>query len=100
VGAQLVAEGLAWAFVRYSDDDADLEASARKIGTGIWQADTQPPWDFRANRWEHAAAEAPDGCHVKGNVNRAGERIYQNTRQNSAKPKESCSVIATTPDVT
>lgn len=76
VGAQLVAEGLAWAFVRYSTDYAELETRARKIGAGIWQADTQPPWEYRENRWERAVAEAPGECPIKGNINRAGERIY------------------------
>ena len=26
---------------------------------GIWQAPTQPPWDYRADRWERAAEASP-----------------------------------------
>ncbi len=76
VAEALVAEGLAWAFVRYSDDYADIEAGARGAGLGIWQAATQPPWEYRANRWERAVAEAPGECPIKGNINRQGEQIY------------------------
>ena len=76
LGAALVKEGLAWAFVRYSADYIDLEDGPRKIGAGVWQADTTAAWDWRASAWERAVAEAPDGCPIKGNINRAGERIY------------------------
>lgn len=74
--AILVAEGLAWAFRRYSDDYALAEDEAAKIGAGIWQAATEPAWVFRASAWERASAAAPNGCPIKGNINRAGERIY------------------------
>ena len=43
---------------------------------GVWQAETQPPWAFREDRWGRAVAEAPGGCPIKGNINRDGERIY------------------------
>lgn len=57
IGQVLVEEGLAWAFVRYSADYADLEATARAAAIGVWQAPTQAPWDYRADRWNRAAAE-------------------------------------------
>ncbi len=76
LGAQLVREGLAWAFVRYSTDYAGIEAEAQAAALGVWQAETQPPWDYRASRWDRAVAEAPDGCPIKGNINRQGDRIY------------------------
>ena len=77
VGQALVAEGLAWAFRRYSDDYALAEEGARKIGAGVWQAETQPPWEYRETRWGRAAEASPrEGCPIKGNVNRVGERIY------------------------
>jgi hypothetical protein len=72
----LVAEGLVWAFRRYSDDFAALEDQARFAGLGIWQAATEPPWDYRADRWERAAEAAPGQCPIKGNINGKGERIY------------------------
>ncbi|MBP7002493.1 thermonuclease family protein [Amaricoccus sp.] len=77
LGGALVAEGLAWAFVRYSDDYAAAEAVAHASGLGIWQAETMAAWDWRATSWRDASGTAPAGdCPIKGNVNRAGERIY------------------------
>jgi len=73
----LVDAGLAWAFLRYSANYVGREAEARGRGVGVWQAETQPPWDYRANRWDRAAAAAPvEGCPIKGNINQDGERIY------------------------
>lgn len=42
------------------------------IGTHIWQAATQSPWDYRAAKWEVAVQEAPDGCPIKGNISENG----------------------------
>lgn len=78
IGAEMVRAGLAWAFVRYSTDYVEIEREARKARRGIWQADTQSAWDFRAAKWQQAQAESPatDGCAIKGNVTWKGERIY------------------------
>lgn len=77
VGAHLVGEGLAWAFVRYSDVYVDIEGRARAAGIGVWQAETQTPWYYRADRWERAAeASLRPGCPIKGNIAQDGERIY------------------------
>lgn len=75
VGARLVEEGLAWAFVEYSGDYITAEAAARTAGQGIWQAPTQTAWDYRADRWARAVAASPAGCPIKGNIN-GGEWIY------------------------
>jgi len=73
----LAAEGLVWAFVRYSSEYVPEEEIARGKGLGVWQAETQPPWEYRANKWERAAATSPrPGCPIKGNINQEGERIY------------------------
>jgi len=77
LNALLVREGLAWAYVRFSEDYLPEEQEARAANIGIWQAETIPAWDYRAQRWERAAAASPrPGCPIKGNINRAGERIY------------------------
>ena len=77
VNAEMVRQGLAWAFVRYASDYAGIEAQARRAKIGIWQAPTQTAWDFRAGKWQSAADQAPQpGCAIKGNVNGQGERIY------------------------
>ena len=77
IGAQLVSEGLAWAFRRYSTDYAGQEDEARRARRGVWRGDAETPWDYRANRWSRAAAAAPKpGCPIKGNINSSGEKIY------------------------
>lgn len=89
LGGALVAEGLAWAFLRYADDYAPTEAAARAAKLGVWQAPTLTAWDYRDGAWRNAAGAAPtsgpesgaesgskSGCPIKGNISRAGERIY------------------------
>ncbi len=78
VGKQLVAEGLAWAFVRYSDVYFAEQEQARSQRAGIWQGEAEPPWNYRENRWDRAAARSPrTGCPIKGNISVGkGERIY------------------------
>ena len=59
---QLVAEGLAWHFTRYSDDAglAAAEAEARAAGRGLW-ADPDPvaPWEWRKGEAERKATPVP-----------------------------------------
>lgn len=77
VNGQLIAEGLAWAFIRYSDEYAPVEAKARSAAVGIWNGTAEAPWDYRANRWERAAEASPrHGCPIKGNINNKNEKIY------------------------
>lgn len=77
INSELIRTGLAWAFTQFSADYAELEAEVRESGVGIWRADTETPWDYRANRWNRAAAESPKpGCPIKGNISSKGERIY------------------------
>lgn len=73
---EMVRLGLAWSFRRYSSMFNELEEEIRSTATGIWQAETQTPWDYRAERWQVAEQEAPNGCAIKGNINRKGEKIY------------------------
>lgn len=77
LNALLVREGLAWAYVRFSEDYLAQEQAARADMIGVWQAETAPPWVYREQRWERAAAASPrQGCPIKGNINQSGERIY------------------------
>jgi endonuclease YncB( thermonuclease family) len=71
----MVREGYALAFVRFSDRYAADEQAARAQQAGLWRATVEPPWEFRAKRWEFAAQEAPEGCPIKGNISEHG-RIY------------------------
>lgn len=79
VGAEMMDHGLAWAFVRYSDDYLANEAAARAARIGIWRDGAEPttPWDYRADRWNRASSESPrEGCPIKGNIARDGEKNY------------------------
>jgi len=76
IGAAMVSSGNAWAFRRYSLYYVAEENGSRARGIGVWQAPTEPPWEYRAHRWEVAKQKAPAGCPIKGNINREGERIY------------------------
>jgi endonuclease YncB( thermonuclease family) len=75
IGGALVRQGLAWAFVKYSTRYVQEEAAARRDNLGVWQAETEAPWDFRAKRWAVAEGGSPNGCAIKGNVTANG-RIY------------------------
>lgn len=77
VNAELVRRGLAWAFIRYSQSYAAVEAEARRAKAGIWSGQAQPAWEYRAARWQEAdiTGDAPKGCPIKGNVTASG-RIY------------------------
>jgi endonuclease YncB( thermonuclease family) len=77
IGAKLVASGLAWAFTRYSTVYSELEKSPRAKRIGIWQSKTQPPWEYRARRWQAAIQVLPGHCLIKGNINAHGEKIYR-----------------------
>ena len=80
IGAELVLGGHAAAFRRYSTEYLRQEDQARAAGRGIWAAaDPVMPWDWRRDQRAMAASAdspAPDGCRIKGNINRKGERIY------------------------
>jgi endonuclease YncB( thermonuclease family) len=75
INAEMVRQGLAWAFVKYSSTYVAEEAAARRSGLGIWQGTAQEAWAYRASRWTQASETAPAGCAIKGNVSHSG-RIY------------------------
>ncbi|WP_046866739.1 thermonuclease family protein [Microvirga massiliensis] len=80
INAALVSQGFAWAFVKYSDAYVTVEAEARKAGRGVFAVDNEPPWAFRAKKWEGATesaeADRQRKCPIKGNISRTGVRIY------------------------
>ena len=75
INAQMVRQGHAWAFVKYSQSYVREETQARAAGLGIWQGQSEPAWEYRAKRWAAAEDKAPEGCAIKGNVTKTG-RIY------------------------
>ena len=79
VGAWMVRNGWALAFVRYSSDYVSEERAAERARVGIWAGSFTAPWEWRAQRRAAPAAGsvAPSsGCLIKGNINGDGQRIY------------------------
>jgi endonuclease YncB( thermonuclease family) len=76
INAAMIEAGLAWSFRKYAHDYDALENQVRLQGVGVWQADTETPWDYRAKKWDVGSQDAPEGCPIKGNINSKGERIY------------------------
>lgn len=76
VGAEMIRVGMAWSFRRYASRYDTLEDEVRQTGIGIWQAETETPWDLRARHWQSAEQAAPDGCPIKGSISPEGERLY------------------------
>lgn len=75
INAEMVRQGHAWAFVKYSQSYVEAEAEARVLRIGIWQGTAEPAWVYREKRWASAEEAAPKGCAIKGNVTRNGQ-IY------------------------
>jgi endonuclease YncB( thermonuclease family) len=48
LGALMVRDGYAWAFLRYSADYAGQEALAKREGLGVHRHGCMPAWDWRA----------------------------------------------------
>ena len=78
LGRELVADGLAFAFRKYSMD-YDLDEKGAAINErGLHATGIQSPAAFRAATRRRAAAQAPamPGCVIKGNISANGTRIY------------------------
>lgn len=75
INAELVRQGMAWAFVKYSQTYVGAEEEARKARAGIWQGAAAPAWAFREQKWRTAEVETPKGCAIKGNITKNG-KIY------------------------
>lgn len=92
INRQMVADGWAWAFVKYTNNYVADERGAKAKRLGIWAMSCDTPWDFRARRWKSAQQKAPAGCPIKGNISAQGkiyhvpwDRDYPKTRVNRAK---------------
>lgn len=75
INQYIVENGFAWAFRKFSNNYVAEEEAARSLRIGVFRAETQTPWDYRAARWKVATQEAPEGCPIKGNISNNG-RIY------------------------
>ena len=90
IGQELVAQGYAVAYRRYSREYVADEEAAQATGAGLWSANMQRPEVHRANARQ--APPAPDpNCAIKGNITEngrifhaPGQHFYDRTRINEA----------------
>ncbi len=76
LGEWLVTNGWAVAYYLYSYEYSRAEHRAKSARRGIWAGQFVEPWEWRRGKRLAANDDAPGQCHVKGNINRKGERIY------------------------
>jgi len=90
---QLVMEGLALAYRRYSRDYVEAEKEARKRNVGMWQGEFVKPWDWRKGKRLATDKPATSGnCLIKGNISNSGKiyhipgsKWYDKTKINKGK---------------
>ena len=75
INATMVSSGYAWAYRKYSLDYVEQEDKARLNKLGVFQTQTQSPWEYRSEKWSTSSDNAPEGCPIKGNISQNG-RIY------------------------
>ena len=80
VGAWLVREGMAFAYVKYSKDYVAIEREAAAVDRGLHAVRLQTPSQHRKTR---AKGRIPpdDACKIKGNISADGKRIYHQPGQ-------------------
>jgi endonuclease YncB( thermonuclease family) len=85
LNAQMIRNGLAWAFAKYSSTYVGVEKEARQARRGVFEVANLPPWEFRAEQWKKSQPTNPaapvGSCRIKGNVSGKGERIYHTPGQ-------------------
>lgn len=89
---QLVQQGLAWHFKKYSDDQelAQAEIDARAPRSGLWSGfDPMPTWEYRAlkQRPQGIISAAPKGSDSSGAA--SSSAFWLNTSSN-ARHNSSC----------
>ena len=75
VAAELVLGGYVFATTGIFAAYRSIEEQARTSKAGVWAGPATRPSDYRAQKWEEAKREAPDGCPIKGSV-RGSRRYY------------------------
>lgn len=73
---EMVSQGNAWAFVKYSQSYVADEKAAQEARRGVWQRTCQPAWVYREARWSGSETAAPKGCAIKGNITARGQLVY------------------------
>ena len=90
LAADLVAEGVAFAYARYGHDYVSLETQARRQRRGLWAGGAERPDVVRAAA--RPDSDAPGDCQIKGNISANGHiyhlpdsAAWAKTRINTAK---------------
>lgn len=77
INEQMILNGWALAYRKYSHDYIQQESVAKKFKQGIWKGDFTQPWQWRRGKRLADFSETDlISCTIKGNVNAKGERIY------------------------
>ncbi|KIN71619.1 thermonuclease family protein [Sulfitobacter guttiformis] len=77
VGAWLVSEGMAFAYVRYSADYVGIEREAAAVDRGLHAVRMLSPAQHRKNGKQRSQPQQASGeCVIKGNISAKGDRIY------------------------
>jgi hypothetical protein len=80
VGAWLVREGMAFAYVQYGDDYAQLEKQAAAVDRGLHAVRLQTPAQHRLTRTK-GRIPPDDKCKIKGNISSDGKHIFHQPGQ-------------------
>ena len=80
---ELVKRGWAVAYREYSEAHVTAEKAARAAKRGIWSGTFQMPAEWRQERRGQRGSntstftdQSRDGCKIKGNIGRSGQKIY------------------------
>jgi endonuclease YncB( thermonuclease family) len=83
INAAMVAQGAAYAYVKYSSDYLRDQNAARAKSVGMWRAGAQMPSEYRADKRNTqaqaialASKSAPSGCEIKGNISKSGQLYH------------------------
>ena len=81
LGEQMVRRGWAVTYTQYSLRYVSAEIQARADSLALWRSEFERPHEYRARKRREVAsrpAQTPPnaGCSIKGNISRAGERVF------------------------
>lgn len=74
VNREMVSQGMARAFVKYSSEYLADENEARAAKRGFWDGTWEAPWDWRAD--QIAALQPKGNCWIKGNIAHGTKTYY------------------------
>lgn len=76
VGAWLVQEGMAFAYVEYGTDYVGIERKAASLDRGLHAVKMQTPAQYRKSKRRVPVQKVVGDCVIKGNISAKGEKIY------------------------